>query len=191
MKRYFMTIPEAAVLVLEAGAMGEGGEIFVLDMGKPVRVLDMAKRLIELAGHRPEQEIEIVFTGMRPGEKLFEELETSDEAIAKTRHPKIFIGKITGRSAESLESFLSELRELCAVAVGPEALRARLAAFLPESEIVASPKPAAAPAAPLVFAPQSASFLGGFGAPQFARADALLTFASGVEACYSSTAKAM
>ena len=139
MKRYFMTIPEAALLVLEAGAMGQGGEIFVLDMGQPVRVLDMAKRLIELAGHGPEQEIEIVFTGLRPGEKLFEELETSDEAIAKTRHPKVFIGKIQGRSPVELHALLTELRAVCSNGVTPATLRARLARFLPDSQLAAVP----------------------------------------------------
>ncbi len=111
MKRYFMTIREAAVLVLHAGALGAGGEIFVLDMGEPVRILDLARRLIELSGRDDRGEIDVVFTGVRPGEKLFEELETSDEAIAKTRHPKIFIGKIAGRSSEELACFLERLRD--------------------------------------------------------------------------------
>ena len=77
MRRYFMTIPEAAQLVLQAGAMGEGGEIFILDMGEPVRILDLAEEMITLTGLRPYDDIDIVFTGLRPGEKLFEELELS------------------------------------------------------------------------------------------------------------------
>jgi FlaA1/EpsC-like NDP-sugar epimerase len=94
MQRYFMTIPEAAQLVLQAGAMGQGGEIFVLDMDKPVKILDLAVGMITLCGFRPFDDIPIVFTGLRPGEKLFEELELSGEEFAKTRHPKIFIGRL-------------------------------------------------------------------------------------------------
>ncbi len=89
-----MTIPEAAQLVLQAGAMGEGGEIFILDMGEPVRILDLAEAMITLTGLKPFEDMDIVFTGLRPGEKLFEELELFGEDIAKTRHPKIFIGKL-------------------------------------------------------------------------------------------------
>lgn len=87
--RYFMTIPEAAGLVLQSAAQGDGGEIFVLDMGKPVKIVDLARQLIELSGLRPEEDIEIVFTGLRPGEKLFEELSYSGENIMSTQHPKI------------------------------------------------------------------------------------------------------
>jgi len=76
--------------------MGHGGEIFVLDMGEPVYILDLAKRMIELSGHRWSGEIGVVFTGVRPGEKLFEELQYSGESIDKTRHPKIYIGKDRG-----------------------------------------------------------------------------------------------
>jgi FlaA1/EpsC-like NDP-sugar epimerase len=89
-----MTIPEASQLVLQAGAMGEGGEIFILDMGEPVRILDLAKEAITLSGLRPFEDIEIAFTGMRPGEKLFEELEITEENMSRTKHPKIFVGKI-------------------------------------------------------------------------------------------------
>ncbi len=135
MKRYFMTIPEAAVLVLHAGALSEGGEIFVLDMGEPVRILDLARRLIELSG-RAEEEIDMVFTGVRPGEKLFEELETSDEAIAKTRHPKIYIGKIAGRSSEELRVFVQRLRAACGEGAGRTELREMFAEFLPDSEML-------------------------------------------------------
>ncbi|MEP6911762.1 MAG: nucleoside-diphosphate sugar epimerase/dehydratase, partial [bacterium] len=94
MTRYFMTIPEAAQLVLQAGAMGNGGEIFILDMGEPVLILDLAKAAITLSGLRPFADIDIVFTGMRSGEKLFEELELTEEQMSRTRNPKIFIGKI-------------------------------------------------------------------------------------------------
>lgn len=87
--RYFMTIPEAVGLVLQSAAQGEGGEIFLLDMGKPVRILDLARQLIQLSGRVPEQDIQIEFTGLRPGEKLFEELCYKGENVTATAHPKI------------------------------------------------------------------------------------------------------
>lgn len=90
MKRYFMTIPEATQLILQAGAMGEGGEVFVLDMGEPVKIVDLAKNMIRLYGYEPEQDIRIAFTGLRPGEKLFEELLTAEEGTAATRHSQIY-----------------------------------------------------------------------------------------------------
>jgi FlaA1/EpsC-like NDP-sugar epimerase len=94
MYRYFMTIPEASQLVLQAGAMGQGGEIFILDMGEPVRILDLARDLITLSGLRPYDDIEIRVSGVRPGEKLKEEISTDAEHADKTKHPKIFIGRI-------------------------------------------------------------------------------------------------
>ncbi|MCH9022035.1 MAG: polysaccharide biosynthesis protein [Planctomycetes bacterium] len=93
MKRYFMTIPEASQLVLQAAAMGRGGEVFVLDMGEPVKIVDLARDLITLSGYRPGEDIEIKFTGIRPGEKLFEELAITGEDVQPTRHPKIMIWK--------------------------------------------------------------------------------------------------
>ena len=109
MRRYFMTIPEAAQLVLQAGAMGKGGEIFVLEMGEQVRILDLAEAMIKLSGLKPYEEMGIVFTGLRPGEKLFEELEYDGEAFNRTRHPKILIGNLSPypreRSAEALRTF--------------------------------------------------------------------------------------
>jgi FlaA1/EpsC-like NDP-sugar epimerase len=95
MQRYFMTIPEASQLVLQAGAMGSGGEIFILDMGEPVKIVDLARDLITLSGLRPGDDIEITFAGIRPGEKLFEQLATDAEHASKTKHPKIFIGRVT------------------------------------------------------------------------------------------------
>jgi len=93
MIRYFMTIPEASQLVLQAGAMGRGGEIFLLDMGEPVKIVQLARDLITLSGLRPNEDIEIKFTGIRPGEKLFEELSITGEDAAQTQHPKIGIVK--------------------------------------------------------------------------------------------------
>jgi FlaA1/EpsC-like NDP-sugar epimerase len=93
MQRYFMTIPEASQLVLQAAAMGHGGEIFLLDMGEPVKIVDLARELIILSGFKPGEDIEIAFTGVRPGEKLFEELSIKGEDMQPTRHPKIAIWK--------------------------------------------------------------------------------------------------
>jgi FlaA1/EpsC-like NDP-sugar epimerase len=87
--RYFMTIPEAVGLVLQSAAQGQGGEIFLLDMGKPVKILDLARQLIQLSGRVPDRDIRIEFTGLRPGEKLFEELCYQGENVAPTAHPKI------------------------------------------------------------------------------------------------------
>ena len=109
MKRYFLTIPEAVQLVLQASAMAQGGEIYILDMGQPVSILDIAKDAITLSGLKPFEDIDIIFTGIRPGEKLFEELEMGEEQLAKTGHPKIFIGKIGTYSRESVASALQRL----------------------------------------------------------------------------------
>src|SRR5690606_26144513 len=92
--RFFMTIPEACQLVLEAGAMGKGGEIFVLDMGKSVKIIDLAKRMIKLKGYRYPQDIDIKIVGLRPGEKIYEELLANNENTIKTHHPKIMIAKV-------------------------------------------------------------------------------------------------
>lgn len=92
--RYFMTIPEACQLVIEAGVMGQGSEIFVFDMGKPVKIIDLAKRIIKLAGKEPDVDIKIEFTGLRPGEKLYEELLSNAENVLPTYHDKIMIAKV-------------------------------------------------------------------------------------------------
>jgi FlaA1/EpsC-like NDP-sugar epimerase len=114
--------------------MGQGGEIFVLDMGEPVKVLDLAKRLIELSGYKPFEDIPIVFTGVRPGEKLFEELSLRGEEIAKTRHPKIYIGNIAGRSSADLDAALARLSALAETGSAAE-IRDFLTAFLPEARL--------------------------------------------------------
>src|SRR6185437_2049390 len=92
--RYFMTIPEACRLVIEAGVMGQGGEIFVFDMGEPVKIVDLAKKMIRLMGKEPGVDIEIVFTGLRPGEKLYEELLNNSENSLPTYHDKIMIAMV-------------------------------------------------------------------------------------------------
>lgn len=112
MQRYFMSIPEAAQLILQAGAMGEGGEIYILDMGKPVRILDMAKDIIRLHGLEPDKDIPIKFIGLRPGEKLYEELITKGEGIVETSHGKIMVlrGKIG--NSDLLKKQIEELLSL-------------------------------------------------------------------------------
>jgi FlaA1/EpsC-like NDP-sugar epimerase len=109
MKRYFMTIPEACQLVLQAAAMGKGGEIFVLDMGEPVKIVDLASELITLSGFVPGEDIEISFTGTRPGEKLFEELSIEGEDMQRTRHPKIGIWKNIPMERDKLRTGIKEL----------------------------------------------------------------------------------
>lgn len=110
--RYFMLIPEAAQLVLQAGAFAKGGEVFVLDMGKPVKIYDLACDLIRLSGLEPGRDIKIVFTGLRPGEKLYEELLMSEEGLQDTVHEKIHVGKPTFENMDTLEEKLEQLRVL-------------------------------------------------------------------------------
>lgn len=109
--RYFMTIPEAAQLVLQAGAMAEGGEIFVLDMGQPVKIYDLAHDLIKLSGFEPEKDIKVAVTGLRPGEKLYEELLLDEEGITNTLHDKIFIGKPIDVEHDDVAKKISILRQ--------------------------------------------------------------------------------
>lgn len=110
--RYFMTIPEAVSLVLQAGANAKGGEIFVLDMGKPVKILDLAKNLIRLSGYVPDEDIKIEFSGLRPGEKLYEELLMEEEGLQDTDNKRIHIGKPICFDEEELMKQLAELEEI-------------------------------------------------------------------------------
>jgi len=110
--RYFMTIPESAKLILQAGALGEGGNIFILDMGIPIKIVDMAKDLIRRSGFKPDVDIEIKFIGLRPGEKLHEELITEGEGIVRTPHEKIFVLKGNTCNFEWLDQRIEELVKL-------------------------------------------------------------------------------
>jgi FlaA1/EpsC-like NDP-sugar epimerase len=113
MRRFFMTIPEACELVLQAAAIGEGGQICVLDMGEPVKIVNLARNLILLSGLKPDVDIKIEFTGMRPGEKLYEELNTMLEDTVPTAHEKIRIFVGNGIPESDMPMWLDSLREIC------------------------------------------------------------------------------
>lgn len=138
MARYFMTVSEAAQLVLQAGMLGAGGEIFILDMGEPVKIMDLARDMIILSGLRPGEDIEIEVTGMRPGEKLFEELEITEEAMSKTRHPKIFIGRIAAYPPDKVRAALDKLKSL-AIDGRERELRQFINELLPEATVTVEP----------------------------------------------------
>jgi FlaA1/EpsC-like NDP-sugar epimerase len=110
--RFFMTIPEACQLVLEAGAHGKGGEIFIFDMGRPVKILDLARKMIQLSGLTPGKDIQIRFTGLRPGEKLFEELLNIEENTIHTHHPLILIARVRESNLAEVRSDIDELTHL-------------------------------------------------------------------------------
>ena len=110
MKRYFMLISEACLLLMQASAMGQGGEVFVLDMGTPVKILDLAKEMIKLSGLVLDKDIAITFAGIRPGEKLFEEMLTAEEGTAATQHEKIFIARLSDSNIDNLEAKIKNLR---------------------------------------------------------------------------------
>jgi FlaA1/EpsC-like NDP-sugar epimerase len=131
MVRYFMTIPEASQLVLQAASMSDGGHVFVLDMGEPVKIVDLAREMITLSGFRPGEDIEITFTGVRPGEKLFEELMIEGEGVSRTQHPKIGIWQCKPVQWEPL---LAAIDSLAAEAdnLARDEVRARLQAIVPE-----------------------------------------------------------
>ncbi len=113
--RYFMSIPEACQLILQAGAMGSGGEIFVLNMGKPIKILDIAEDVIRLSGFEPYEDIEIEFIGLRPGEKLHEELVGSDEEVIVSDHEKIFVIKGNGQKLETMEEEIDKILAVCSL----------------------------------------------------------------------------
>jgi len=128
--RFFMTIPEAAQLVLQSGAYAEGGEIFVLDMGQPVKIYDLAWDLIKLSGFEPNKDIKIEITGLRPGEKLYEELLMSEEGLINTKHEKIFIGKPTFSDLGVMKERVKELSVIIE-ADDIEALRSKIKEIVP------------------------------------------------------------
>jgi FlaA1/EpsC-like NDP-sugar epimerase len=138
MKRYFMTIPESAQLVLQASVIGKGGEVFILHMGEPVRIMDLAETLITLSGLKPHEDIQIVETGMRPGEKLYEELRFETEETVPTSHPKIFINKLATAEPETLRTALKVLGRLVEERNEGE-LRRFLNDLLPEARLSSAP----------------------------------------------------
>jgi len=129
--RYFMTIAEAGQLILQACVLGRGGEVFVLDMGEPVSISFLAEQLIRLAGKEPGRDIEIVYTGLRPGEKLFEELFHEDESYAKTAHEKIFLSRGASQGLAGIEDKLRQA-ESAVMRYDNAELRALLLELVPE-----------------------------------------------------------
>lgn len=129
MVRYFMTIPEASQLVLQAAGQGSNGETYILNMGQPVRIVDLARDLIRLSGFEPDVDIPIVYTGMRPGEKLFEELMTEEEKARVTSHEKIYVAKVERFSSEELNATVDELQE-AALRSDHDRIRSALQGFI-------------------------------------------------------------
>ena len=129
--RYFMTIPEAVRLILQAGSMGSGGEIFVLDMGEPIKIVDLAEQMIHLFGMESGKDIEIEFTGLRPGEKLYEELFHQSESLMGTTHPKIMLSASREVDWEEMQALLEKLRGAC-VEREVDKVRALLHEIVPE-----------------------------------------------------------
>ena len=129
--RYFMTIPEAVGLVMQASVMGDGGDIFVLDMGKPVRIVDLAKQMIKLSGFKVDEDIEIVFSGLKPGEKLYEELKHDDEHHVATDHPRV-MRFVTKEDPTAASAAAQERLEPILNTVGPNRLKEKLREILPE-----------------------------------------------------------
>jgi FlaA1/EpsC-like NDP-sugar epimerase len=131
--RYFMTISEAAQLVLQAGAMGRGGELFVLDMGEPVKIADLARDMIRLSGLEPDVDIEVKYVGLRPGEKLYEELITSGEGVVPTPHEKIMVLRaLACRAPEETLSMARRVEDLAAACAPEEELLAAMRTLVPE-----------------------------------------------------------
>ena len=143
MTRYFMMASEAAQLVLQAASLGSSGEILVLDMGEPVLIADLAKDMIRLSGLKLFEDIDIVYTGPRPGEKLYEELELGGEEIDRTEHPKIFVGRLRAYDGDRVDFALRRLAELVE-SDNTDAIRSFLAELLPESRLSQRPSEARA-----------------------------------------------
>ena len=136
MERYFMSIPEASQLILQAGAIGSGGEVFILDMGKPIKILDIANELIKLSGFEPIVDIDIKITGSRPGEKKIEELSLPDEKLDNTTHDKIFVLKNSDLNDSLLSKLSSDIKKLLNNIEGknPNQIKQLIASILPEYE---------------------------------------------------------
>ena len=132
MKRYFMLTSEACLLVMQAGALGKGGEVFVLDMGKPVKIVDLAKEMIKLSGFKPDIDMPIVYIGIRPGEKLFEELMAGDEAVSATQSEKIFIAKLAAADERSLAEKLESLKNAARMPEKQSQVVLKLRSLVPE-----------------------------------------------------------
>ena len=130
-RRYFMTIPEACQLIMQAAAIGDGGEVFVLDMGEPVTITYLAEQMIRLAGKTPGEDIEIQYIGLRPGEKLFEELFHPNEALTQTKQEKIMLARFRETDREQFESCIAQLDEAVQVHDHDKA-GALLAVLVPE-----------------------------------------------------------
>ncbi len=151
MRRYFMTIPEATQLVIQAGTIGRTGQVMLLDMGEPVKIVDLARDMITLSGFRPDTDVKVEFLGVRPGEKLFEELRTSGEDVLPTHHEKIFVWQSRGCTREEIEQALDRLRAVSDDAPA-KAVRQVLKSIVPEYEpgnhaVRPSPSPADPPKA--------------------------------------------
>jgi FlaA1/EpsC-like NDP-sugar epimerase len=129
--RYFMTIPEATGLVLQCASQGQGGEIFVLDMGKPIRIVDLARRMIQLSGFEADRDIEIQYVGLRPGEKLFEEIQGAGESYSPTAHPRVL--RFTGQPYPlvAVRDFFASLRERLRGTNGAR-IKQEIKGFVPE-----------------------------------------------------------
>jgi FlaA1/EpsC-like NDP-sugar epimerase len=139
MKRYFMTIPEASQLVMQAGAIGQGNEIFVLDMGEQIKILDLAREMIRRCGLKPEKDIAIEFTGIRPGEKLYEELAGADERTLATSHPKIRVWQLPRATSKQVQTMLQTLMGV--VNAPPQQVVAALRQCVPEYQLVSAEAP--------------------------------------------------